>query len=295
MTRSSTPSYRPATSSIPGSRASSCANTWPKGSPWADRYRRGLPGGNRACAARIAAMSGSGFITIPGPPPYGRSSTVRCTSLVCARGSSVPTPSSPRAVARPTTPNSSVPAIMRGNSVTTSIFMEPLFQLRRPVHQNLARRNIDPLQVGRCGGHPVLAPTLLPRHHHHARRSIHKVADGAELRAFEVANPQTHEVGTVVLALRERRERRTLDLDHRAVERRSLAAVIHPLQVRHQPRGMPTPLRHLPRETLTAREPQGPLPVSEQPLRRIGMRLDVKPPLDPEGCPDTPELDPVHG
>src|SRR5215469_17499179 len=116
-------------------------------------------------------------------------------------------------MARPTTPNSSVPTIMRGNSVTTSIFMEPLFQLRRPVHQNLARREVDPLQVRWCGRHPVLAPTLLPRHHHRARRGLHEVAHGAKRRAFEVANPQTHEVGAVVLALRERRERRALDLD----------------------------------------------------------------------------------
>src|SRR5215472_1063733 len=227
MTRSSTPSYRPATSSIPGSRASSCACAWPKRSPCADRYTRGLPAGSRACAARIAAISGSGFITMPGPPPYGRSSTVRCTSLVCARGSSVPTLSVPRAIARPMTPNSSVPAIMRGNSVTTSIFMEPLFQLRRPVHQNLARRKVDPLQVRWCGRHPVLLPTRLPRHHHCARRGIHEVAHGAEHRTFEVANTQAHEVGTVVLALGEPRQLRALDLDHRPGELCGLVTLIH--------------------------------------------------------------------
>src|SRR5215472_17471139 len=58
---------------------------------------------------------------------------------------------------------------------------------------------------------------------------------------------------------------------------------------------MPTPLGQPSCEPLAAREPQGPLRVPEQSLRGIRVRLDVEPPLDPEGCSDAPELDPVHG
>src|ERR1700716_1369927 len=65
---------------------------------------------------------GSGLSTIPGPPPYGLSSTVRWGSEVCTRGSSVPTLNRPRSTARPTMPNFSAPLIIPGNSVTTWMF-----------------------------------------------------------------------------------------------------------------------------------------------------------------------------
>ena len=39
----------------------------------------------RTCST--ARSSGSGFITIPGPPPYGTSSTLRCRSVVKSRRS----------------------------------------------------------------------------------------------------------------------------------------------------------------------------------------------------------------
>src|SRR5215472_5776667 len=58
---------------------------------------------------------------------------------------------------------------------------------------------------------------------------------------------------------------------------------------------MPTPLNDPSRQALTARELQTPLAVSEQPLRRIRVRLDVEPPLDSKGCLDASELDPSHG
>ena len=49
-----------------------------------------------------AAASGSGFNTIPSPPPKGRSSTVRCRSCVNSRRSCRPTDTSPSACARRT-------------------------------------------------------------------------------------------------------------------------------------------------------------------------------------------------
>ena len=50
------------------------------------------PGHPRAASARRSrARSGSTFITIPGPPPYGRSSTVLCRSSAWSRGFSTST------------------------------------------------------------------------------------------------------------------------------------------------------------------------------------------------------------
>ena len=55
-------------------------------------------------ARSIAASSGSAFITMPGPPPYGVSSTVRWRSCVKSRGLTVSTVIVPASRARPTTP-----------------------------------------------------------------------------------------------------------------------------------------------------------------------------------------------
>ena len=47
---------------------------------------RACPAAGAARSARTASRSGSYFSTIPGPPPYGRSSTVRCRSVANSRG-----------------------------------------------------------------------------------------------------------------------------------------------------------------------------------------------------------------
>ena len=134
------------------------------GSPCADRYIRGLPAGSRACAARIAASIGSGFSTMPGPPPYGRSSTVRCTSRVCARGSSVPTRqqaalhapaprcrtrSAPRIISRKQRDDLDLHGAFYSSSAGQSTTIGP-------------RRQIHPAQVLRHRQHPVLAPSARP-------------------------------------------------------------------------------------------------------------------------------------
>jgi len=51
---------------------------------------------------RTASPQGSGFMTMPGPPPYGASSTVRCRSWVKSRRSCTARSISPSAMARPT-------------------------------------------------------------------------------------------------------------------------------------------------------------------------------------------------
>src|SRR5690606_6555113 len=64
--------------------------------------------------------NGSGFMTIPGPPPYGTSSTTRCRSVVKSRRSCTPTASTPASIPRATTPSASGASNMRGKIVTMS-------------------------------------------------------------------------------------------------------------------------------------------------------------------------------
>ena len=74
------------------------------------RRRRSTARGRAARRAEVLdrATSGSGFITMPGPPPYGTSSTTRCRSVVKSRRSwtfrsmtpaSTPAPGPPRPTA----------------------------------------------------------------------------------------------------------------------------------------------------------------------------------------------------
>src|SRR5690606_1351250 len=81
--------------------------------------RAGAPGGAPSQARSIAASSGSGFITMPWPPPYGVSSTVRCRSLVKSRGLTKSTSTSSAARALPSRLAASGESNSSGNSVTT--------------------------------------------------------------------------------------------------------------------------------------------------------------------------------
>src|ERR1035437_3648878 len=67
-----------------------------------------------------ASANGSGFSTIPSPPPKGRSSTVRCRSCVKARRSCTPTDTSPSASARRSIPFSKKLVKNSGKIVTIS-------------------------------------------------------------------------------------------------------------------------------------------------------------------------------
>ncbi len=71
-------------------------------------------------AASTACASGSAIMIMPGPPPYGRSSTVRCASAVKSRGFHVVSDHSPSSYARRVIPCSVIAANIAGKSVTTS-------------------------------------------------------------------------------------------------------------------------------------------------------------------------------
>ena len=94
------PSYRPQAKTSRGSAAYSAARAWVNGMPAGvgTISRARSPG---PTIASSAWPQGSGFITMPGPPPNGASSTVWCTSLVQARRSWTLSVMSPRWTALP--------------------------------------------------------------------------------------------------------------------------------------------------------------------------------------------------
>src|SRR5688572_23470712 len=89
-----------------------------------------------------ARASGSGFITMPGPPPYGTSSTLRWRSTVYSRRSWTLMSSSPRSTPRLITPSASPASTIRGKIVTMSNFIQFEQPLRR-CDPNPARGHVD--------------------------------------------------------------------------------------------------------------------------------------------------------
>src|SRR5437660_1671115 len=94
---------------------------WSKRVPAADRRSSGRGGRT----ASTAANRGSGLITIPAPPPNGVSSTLRCGSVVCSRGSWTRTSTRPRSRARPRSDEPRGPSRYAGKIVNTSTRMRP--------------------------------------------------------------------------------------------------------------------------------------------------------------------------
>src|ERR1700680_4374934 len=103
---------------IPGSPASSSAKRWSSGSPHGSIKTTGPAFCGRI--ASTASNTGSGLITMPGPPPNGMSSTWRWRSCVVYGRSCAWSSIKPRSMARPTTPWSKTGANMPGNIVITS-------------------------------------------------------------------------------------------------------------------------------------------------------------------------------
>ena len=107
-----------------------------------------------AAAPRVARMcsaarkNGSGFITIPGPPPYGTSSTTRCRSVVKSRRSWTFRSMTPASTPRATTPSASGWSNIRGKIVTMSNFIADLAR-RAPIHVQQPCRRVDHDPLGR--------------------------------------------------------------------------------------------------------------------------------------------------
>src|SRR6202167_4070735 len=116
MTRSSTPSTRPQTTMPPGPAVSASTRACVSGAPRGDMSSRGRAS---VAVASMARPSTSAFITMPGPPPAGVSSTLRCLSVAKLRISATSSAQAPAAKALPARLAPKGPGNISGNKVRT--------------------------------------------------------------------------------------------------------------------------------------------------------------------------------
>src|ERR1700733_8107627 len=116
MTRSSTPSKRPQTTMTPGPAVSASTRACVSGVPRGDMKSRGRAS---VAVASMARPSTSAFITMPGPPPAGVSSTLRCLSVAKLRISATSSAQAPAAKALPARLAPKGPGNISGNKVRT--------------------------------------------------------------------------------------------------------------------------------------------------------------------------------
>src|SRR5258705_4217103 len=139
------PSKRPHTISAPGPRASASTRACVNGLPVGLIRRRGRASAG-ASAASIARASTSAFITMPGPPPAGVSSTVRWRSLAWVRISCASSRQMPVASALPARLVPSGPGNMSGKMVRTVVchmLLATCALLRRSFFEHAFRRIDD--------------------------------------------------------------------------------------------------------------------------------------------------------
>src|SRR5262245_39135552 len=136
---------------------------------------------------------------MPGPPPYGRSSTVRCRSVVKSRGLSCSRATSPRSAARPTTPVSMTGSTSSGNNEITPKRYIGHSVVGRPVDDDEPEHEVDVLDdaadderdqtLGRAVEHEHVVPAgreqvIHPAEHDAGRRPHF---EPFEIRPIELA------------------------------------------------------------------------------------------------------------
>src|SRR5580658_4285817 len=119
-TRASMPSYRPQANTSHGSAAYRAARSWVNGTPLGVGTTSRAPE-EPARMPSSASPQTSGFMTMPGPPPNGTSSTLWCTSVAQDRRSCTPNSMSPRAAAFPISETRSGLSKYSGKIVTMSM------------------------------------------------------------------------------------------------------------------------------------------------------------------------------
>src|SRR6266850_1737361 len=161
-------------SSAASSAANGCWNSLPCAESSTTDSRalpRSLSALGAICNDSTASKIGSGFSTMPSPPPKGRSSTVRCLSRVNPRRSCTPISMSPASRARRTIPCSSGPRKKSGKMVRISNFIANLraassgaplrllfffAQRRIQLEQPLGQRHLNHFLVNTCPNHILL-------------------------------------------------------------------------------------------------------------------------------------------
>src|SRR5437763_6437217 len=180
---------------------------------------------------------------MPGPPPYGRSSTLRCRSVAKSRGFTVPSDHNPRSSARPVTPYRATASTNSGNSVTTSICIalaasiprSPASIIRWPVDHDATRAQVNRIDIRRHQRNQPLTRTA--RFAGHAQDGMRAGFDEsrhpAERGILPIDDAQAHEIGEVYLACPRRRQRVPRHGDARATPRRCILTDSEPLEERN--------------------------------------------------------------
>src|ERR1700733_1977182 len=148
MTRSSIPSKRPQTRTTPGPWLSASTRAWVSCVPRGESRQRGRE--SWAISGTVASMarpSTSAFITMPGPPPAGVSSTLRCLSVAEFRISATSSDQTPAAKALPARLAPSGPGNISGKIVST-LARHISIALYRRHDDDLACGNVDRRHVG---------------------------------------------------------------------------------------------------------------------------------------------------
>src|SRR5690242_12712829 len=163
----------------PGSVASSAASCWSSLSPHGSMSTTGPR--FEARIASTASITGSGFMTIPGPPPNGMSSTCRWRSCVKSRRSCAEKPITPRSMARPITPCLKTGPNIAGKIVTMSnlIVSARVLEPEHPVgHDDAPALEVDGDDgVPGRGDQPLDRP--LPAHPHVIGGPLQDLVDDA--------------------------------------------------------------------------------------------------------------------
>src|SRR5215813_4409739 len=141
--RASIPSYRPQANTRCAERAYAAAISCRNGTPLGVGTISLAPGDPVPITASRAAPHGPGLITMPGPPPNGESSTLRCTSCAQARRSCTANSITPRSAALPSRETRSG-VKYSGKIVMMSIFTAPAILVRAARSKvEQARRRVD--------------------------------------------------------------------------------------------------------------------------------------------------------
>ena len=164
-----------------------------------ERYgETGMQEGHTAAGVDLVAMAaaaGSYFSTMPGPPPYGRSSTVRCASTVKSRGFWQSRETSSRSTALPTTPYSAIVATISGKIVTTckSIASVPF-----PIDADLTFGKINIQNY--FAHHKRDQAFAIPIHNQHIVRACrHQIGHSSQRPPVAMDNLQSFQVRPVIL------------------------------------------------------------------------------------------------
>src|SRR3984957_2456156 len=196
MTRLSMPSNRPQISTTPWSAVSASTRACVSGVPRGDIRRRGRAS---VAVASMARPRTSAFITMPGPPPAGVSSTVRCLSPANVRMSTTSSDHAPIANALPARLAPSGPGNISGKMVRT-LARHISLTLRRELDDEPSRREIDLRHGGVVERHQFgLVAGVKPQLDQIAGAEIMDRDHGAELPPRAVDDSEPDEIGVIEL------------------------------------------------------------------------------------------------